>query len=502
MLAIAIKRDPQKWETAKRDAVSRMGGKHSARAMQLASKIYKDRGGEYAGKKPPPSDNSLRTWTKQNWKWSGGDEPGQGGRGVYLPSRAVSALRSTSQGRDKLERAADVKRDATARGQQFSQHGLHIGKHRDKLAAVVTQGDTMLRKTSAWSDLPHLARGVLGNLQEHTIPALTQDIARHDAGEAFQQTNLFDSNIPFKARLDIAKRAHNAFEQGPLDERALATALRFGTMVNRSRPYEPGEDDRAADERHAESRIYRVLGDRMDNEGTRQGGAQRTARAEQIADSLLDLSARLNKKWRPGTMPDVTPALRDSAQRAGGDPFHDADIRQIGARRAESQPKLWGVGDFDNPHELSVDGKPLLIGRAHAPGQSGFLPARTAGDRDIVTAHDMGSLAHELGHATGTDMFRNMYTNAKKQHATSPWLAAAMLPEEFRAQMNAQDYMRDWSAQGIQGLPPDPAHMTPEQLAQHTLPLSTYADAAVRGAAPSAVSFARNLMRGNGGESK
>jgi hypothetical protein len=136
MPEIAVKRDPEKWEDAKRDAVSRMGGKHSARAMQLASKIYKDRGGEYAGKKPSAANNSLRTWTKQDWKWSGGDKPGQGGSGVYLPSRAVSALKSTPQGRDKLDRAADVKRDATARGQQFSQHGLHVGKDRSKTAAL------------------------------------------------------------------------------------------------------------------------------------------------------------------------------------------------------------------------------------------------------------------------------------------------------------------------------------------------------------------------------
>ena len=30
----------------------KMGGKHSARAMQLATKIYKDGGGTYEGKKP------------------------------------------------------------------------------------------------------------------------------------------------------------------------------------------------------------------------------------------------------------------------------------------------------------------------------------------------------------------------------------------------------------------------------------------------------------------
>ena len=144
---IAIKRDPEKWEAAKRDAVARMGGKHSARAMQLASKLYKDRGGEYAGKKPSPSNNSLRTWTKQKWQWSGGDKPGEGGRGVYLPARATSALKSTEQGRDKLQRAAAVKRDATRHGEQFSRHGLHEGKDRSKTAHV--QGGLYMRKLAA-----------------------------------------------------------------------------------------------------------------------------------------------------------------------------------------------------------------------------------------------------------------------------------------------------------------------------------------------------------------
>lgn len=153
MPEIAVKRNPEKWETAKRDAVSRMGGKHSARAMQLASKLYKDRGGQYAGKKPAPSDNSLRTWTKQDWKWSGGDKPGQGGDGVYLPARAVSALKSTPRGQEKLERAAGVKRDATARGQQFSQHGLHTGKDRSKTAARLLMSPQIAEFTRRLRDI-------------------------------------------------------------------------------------------------------------------------------------------------------------------------------------------------------------------------------------------------------------------------------------------------------------------------------------------------------------
>jgi uncharacterized protein YcfJ len=132
--SVAVKRDPAKWEAAKREAKAKMGGKHSARAMQLATQIYKKKGGTYAGKKPSPSGNKLRKWTKQKWKWSGGDTPGDGGKGVYLPKRSAEQLSSTKPGRAKLRRASRVKRDATSRGQQFSAHGLHIGKKRSATA--------------------------------------------------------------------------------------------------------------------------------------------------------------------------------------------------------------------------------------------------------------------------------------------------------------------------------------------------------------------------------
>ena len=39
---IATKKDPKKWAAAKAKAKAKMGGKHSARAMQLATKYYKD----------------------------------------------------------------------------------------------------------------------------------------------------------------------------------------------------------------------------------------------------------------------------------------------------------------------------------------------------------------------------------------------------------------------------------------------------------------------------
>ena len=65
MAETAKKRDPAKWAAAKRKARKKMGG-HSARAMQLAVKYYKDAGGTYEGKKS--SKNKLSKWSKQDWK--------------------------------------------------------------------------------------------------------------------------------------------------------------------------------------------------------------------------------------------------------------------------------------------------------------------------------------------------------------------------------------------------------------------------------------------------
>jgi hypothetical protein len=65
MAETAKKRDPAKWAAAKRKARKKMGG-HSARAMQLATKIYKESGGKYEGKKS--SKNKLSKWSREDWQ--------------------------------------------------------------------------------------------------------------------------------------------------------------------------------------------------------------------------------------------------------------------------------------------------------------------------------------------------------------------------------------------------------------------------------------------------
>jgi hypothetical protein len=65
MSEIAKKKDPTKWARAKAKARAKLGG-HSARAMQLATKYYKDMGGSYAGRKS--SSNRLSQWSKEDWQ--------------------------------------------------------------------------------------------------------------------------------------------------------------------------------------------------------------------------------------------------------------------------------------------------------------------------------------------------------------------------------------------------------------------------------------------------
>jgi len=66
---VAKKSNPSLWSRCKSEAKAKMGGKHSARAMQLAVKLYKQRGGGYKGKKPTAKTNKMKKWTKQKWMY-------------------------------------------------------------------------------------------------------------------------------------------------------------------------------------------------------------------------------------------------------------------------------------------------------------------------------------------------------------------------------------------------------------------------------------------------
>lgn len=118
-MSTATKTNPALWEKAKQQAKARMGGKHSARAMQLAVKIYKEKGGGYKGEKS--ESNKLSKWTKQDWTTSSG-KPSEGKR-RYLPKAAWKALSSS-------EKAATNRAKAEGKkvGKQFVKQPKAVAK--------------------------------------------------------------------------------------------------------------------------------------------------------------------------------------------------------------------------------------------------------------------------------------------------------------------------------------------------------------------------------------
>tara|TARA_R110000737_G_scaffold203525_1_gene222513 strand:- start:47 stop:532 length:486 start_codon:yes stop_codon:yes gene_type:complete len=129
MTATATKRDPAKWAAAKSRAKAKMGGKHSARAMQLAVKYYKGSGGTYSGPKKK-SGNKLSQWSKQDWGTKSGKPSTQGPKATgerYLPKKARQALSS-----QEYAATTKAKREDTKAGKQFSSQPKKIAEKTKK----------------------------------------------------------------------------------------------------------------------------------------------------------------------------------------------------------------------------------------------------------------------------------------------------------------------------------------------------------------------------------
>ena len=116
----ATKRDPKKWAAAKARAKRKMGGKHSARAMQLAVKYYKDAGGTYKDKKK--KSNKLSKWSKQKWRTKSGKPSGKTGE-RYLPEKAIKSLSAK-----EYAATTRAKRKGTAAGKQFVKQPKKIAR--------------------------------------------------------------------------------------------------------------------------------------------------------------------------------------------------------------------------------------------------------------------------------------------------------------------------------------------------------------------------------------
>lgn len=120
MAETAQKTDPSKWERAKADAKAKMGGKHSARAMQEATRLYKERGGGYSGAKS--SENKLAKWTQESWNTKSGEKSSETGE-RYLPKKAREALTPA-----EYAATTRAKREGTAAGKQFVKQPAKIAK--------------------------------------------------------------------------------------------------------------------------------------------------------------------------------------------------------------------------------------------------------------------------------------------------------------------------------------------------------------------------------------
>lgn len=103
---------PELWEKSKKEAVKKMGGLHSARAMQLAGKIYRDKGGDYTGEKTK-AQKDLSKWTGENWMTKSGQPSLKTGE-RYLPAKAIKALTGAEYGS-----TSRIKRAGMKEGKQF-----------------------------------------------------------------------------------------------------------------------------------------------------------------------------------------------------------------------------------------------------------------------------------------------------------------------------------------------------------------------------------------------
>jgi hypothetical protein len=111
------------WEKSKAEAKAKMGGKHSARAMQLAGKIYKDKGGDYTGEKTS-AQKSMTKWTKEDWGTKSGKKSTLGPKATgerYLPKKAIKSLTSA-----EYAATTKAKREGTKAGKQFVKQPARI----------------------------------------------------------------------------------------------------------------------------------------------------------------------------------------------------------------------------------------------------------------------------------------------------------------------------------------------------------------------------------------
>ena len=100
------------WEESKTEALKRMGGKFSARAMQLAGRLYREAGGGYIGRKTQ-AQKDLTKWTGEDWRTKSG-LPSKITGERYLPSKVIEKLTDK-----EYKETTRAKIKGTKEGKQF-----------------------------------------------------------------------------------------------------------------------------------------------------------------------------------------------------------------------------------------------------------------------------------------------------------------------------------------------------------------------------------------------
>jgi hypothetical protein len=134
---IATKSSPRLWKKSREQAVRQLGGKWSARAAQLATKLYKKSGGKYVGKKS--RTNSLQKWTLEDWGTKSGKPSGTTGE-RYLPKLVRERLSPV-----EYARTTSKKRQDTRRGIQWSPQPKSIRRKTAKMRKSL--GRKLLKKS-------------------------------------------------------------------------------------------------------------------------------------------------------------------------------------------------------------------------------------------------------------------------------------------------------------------------------------------------------------------
>jgi hypothetical protein len=155
--------DPALWEHSKQMAVERLGG-HSARAMQLAGKIYRAAGGKYLGKRTK-AQKSLEQWTAQDWTTKSGKPSRETGE-RYLPREVIEGLTPAEYGA-----TTRAKRKGTAAGQQFVKQPKRIAAKVAALKANPTMKKPTTAQLAARARFAEMARSGAFKRKAKTNPA-------------------------------------------------------------------------------------------------------------------------------------------------------------------------------------------------------------------------------------------------------------------------------------------------------------------------------------------